>query len=66
MRMERKFPEDWRMVTQMVTVKGKEVSCVEVLSRVDEELVWEALCRWHDMVKILDLMFVNIIPVHGR
>ena len=38
-RMERKFSEDWRTVTQVVSVRGEEVSCVEVFRRVEEEMV---------------------------
>ena len=38
-RMERKFSEDWRTVTQVVTVRGEEVSCVEVFRRVEEEMM---------------------------
>ena len=33
-RMERKFSEDWRTVTQVLTVRGEEeVSCIEVFRR---------------------------------
>ena len=39
-RMERKFSEDWRTVTQVVTLRGEEeVSCIEVFRRVEEEIV---------------------------
>ena len=38
-RMERKFSEDWRTVTQVVTVRGEEVSCIEVFRRMEEEIV---------------------------
>ena len=38
-RMERKFSEDWREITQVVSIRGEEVSCTEVFRRVMEEEV---------------------------
>ena len=38
-RIERKFSKDWRTETQVVTVRGEEVSCVEVFRGGEEEMM---------------------------
>ena len=35
-RISRKFSDDWREMTQVMTVRGEDVSCKEVFRRVDE------------------------------